>query len=592
MTKKFAAVFNVTSVALAVIDADGRVIEANQAFGQAVGADPAALVGRVAAEVVPADKWETTVSPLGDGDAVLSLAPARERRSRVRALVDSLIEGIVVQDAEGRVVDLNLAAERLLGLSRRDALGKVLAELSNGFDFAAPPSDGECCLLPEAGSPGGERVIPLAGADGATRWVRLSLTVLDHPEAGLATVVSMVDVSCMVGAQRRLAESERKFRAIFENTFEFIGLLAPDGTLLEANLAALSFIGLDSVRSLAGLHFADTPWWRHSPESQAALREAIRVAATGEFVRFESTHRAPDDTEVVVDFSLRPITDESGQIVYLIPEGRDITQRKRDEEALIAAKLDAEAANHAKSQFLATVSHELRTPLNAVIGFSETIQAEVFGPIGNSRYGEYVGLIHSAGEQLRNLIEDILDVARIETGNAPLAEEEFDPVPLLRSTARLVEGSAASQKVALAVEMPAVLPRVIGDSLRLRQIVLNLLSNAVKFTPEGGSARLAVRVCDEGLELVVSDTGIGISKSDLENIWRPFFQADSSLSRRYGGTGLGLAIVRHFVAAHGGAISLASTLGQGTVVRVILPVERLRVPANDVARQGGLSSSA
>ena len=418
----------------------------------------------------------------------------------------------------------------------------------------------------------GRRRDELIGADA------LSAASASHAEASVErfgdhAVLTLLPPSGLV-------ESERRYRAIFQNTFEFIGLLSPDGILLEANRTALAFIGHPDMAQLAGRHFADTPWWQHSPEDQATLRAAIAAAAKGEFVRFESTHLDPDGNAVVVDFSLRPMTDEDGTVIYLLPEGRDITQRKEAEEAAFAARMEAEAANRAKSQFLATISHELRTPLNAVIGFSETIQAEVFGPLGNSRYAEYVDLIHSAGQLLRDLIEDILDVARVESGESPLSESEFDLVPLLSSTLRLIEAKAAARRVALQVDLAQGLPRLWGDSLRIRQIVLNLLTNAIKFTPEGGSVRLSAALCPEGLELVVADTGIGISATDLPHVWRPFFQVEGSMARRYGGAGLGLPIVRHFVEAHGGRIEIDSTLGEGTVARVILPRSRLRDVAN------------
>jgi two-component system, cell cycle sensor histidine kinase DivJ len=372
-----------------------------------------------------------------------------------------------------------------------------------------------------------------------------------------------------------------EMRAIIENTFEFIGLLSPDGRLLDANRTALAFIGLDSITPVLGMHFAETPWWEHSQEERDTLRDAIERAGKGEFVRFETTHVDAQGGIAYVDFSVKPVPDQHGKILFLVPEGRDITQRKRAEAALISAMKDAEAANRAKSQFLATVSHELRTPLNAVIGFSEAILAGATGPATIERCVEYLDLIHSAGLHLRALIEDILDVSRIDAGRTELDEEEAEPTELIRAAARLLEHKAVVSGIALTLDLAPDLPAMRLDARRIRQVLLNLVGNALKFTPSGGAVTVSARTCAEGIEIQVADTGIGIAREHHEKVWHAFYQADSSLARRHQGSGLGLPIVRHFVEAHGGSVTLDSAPGAGTRIRLVLPAARMVSPGTE-----------
>jgi PAS domain S-box-containing protein len=440
------------------------------------------------------------------------------------------------------------------------------------------------------------RALAILGSDGQLARVGATLCrALDLPEARLVgSRPAWVDgpdtahtplpggqvlVELAPEAEARLRDSQRtnvEMRVIIENTFEFIGLLSPDGRLLDANRTALGFIGLDSITPVLGMHFAETPWWEHSPEERAMLRDAIRRAATGEFIRFETSHVDAQGGIAYVDFSLKPVPDHDGNILYLVPEGRDITQRKRAEAALVAAKQEAEAANRAKSQFLATVSHELRTPLNAVIGFSEAVLAGATGPASLDRCVEYLDLIHSAGLHLRALIEDILDVSRIEAGKTELDEEEADPAELVRTSARLLEHRATAAGLELVCRIdPATPQRMRLDARRIRQILLNLAGNAIKFTPEGGKVTLHIRSCPQGVEIEVADTGIGIAPEHHAKVWQAFYQADSSLSRRHQGSGLGLAIVRHFAEAHGGTVALDSAPGRGTRLTVTLPSSRV-----------------
>ena len=237
----------------------------------------------------------------------------------------------------------------------------------------------------------------------------------------------------------------------------------------------------------------------------------------------------------------------------------------------------AQAASTSKSAFLASMSHELRTPLNAVLGFSEAMQQELFGPLGSPRYKEYLGNIHNSGSHLLSLINDILDIARYDAGRGELQEETFDPVRQIADTINMMTAQAAKAKVALIGDIAPDLPCLKGDQRRIRQVLLNLLSNALKFTPSGGKVTVRSFLAERGFVLQVTDTGIGIAPSDFHKALEPFGQVDSSLARKYDGIGLGLPLTRQMVELHGGRLTLESVLGQGTTVTVILPAWRLAV---------------
>jgi signal transduction histidine kinase len=247
-----------------------------------------------------------------------------------------------------------------------------------------------------------------------------------------------------------------------------------------------------------------------------------------------------------------------------------------DATRLKQANLELAAVNRAKTDFLANVSHELRTPLNAIIGFSEMMQQEAFGPLGDGKYREYVADIHDSGTHLLRLINDILDLSKIESGKADLADEVIDVARTMRACLRIVAERAGDAGIALDSAIAPELKAIRGDERKVKQILINLLSNAIKFTGAGGrvTARAAIRV-DGEIEFAVTDTGIGIAPEDIPRVTLPFVQVDSGLDRRYEGTGLGLTLTKALTEQHGGRLEIESEVGAGTTVRVILPGERV-----------------
>ncbi|HKQ46182.1 MAG TPA: MHYT domain-containing protein [Rhizomicrobium sp.] len=251
--------------------------------------------------------------------------------------------------------------------------------------------------------------------------------------------------------------------------------------------------------------------------------------------------------------------------------------------AELAMALDAaEAASKSKSAFLASMSHELRTPLNAVIGFADTMMMEVFGPVGE-RYKSYAADIRNSGAHLLAVINDVLDLSRLDAKQTELQEEIFDPAELVSESLRMMAGMAKDAQIEMCADIGGGLPWLKADKRRIKQILINLMSNALKFTPPGGEVQILARQTGAGMALAVRDTGIGIAPEDIPKALERFGQVDSRLARKYEGTGLGLPLSKLLAELHGGALVVESAVGVGTTVTVNLPPERLAAPQAAIA---------
>ncbi len=352
---------------------------------------------------------------------------------------------------------------------------------------------------------------------------------------------------------------------------------SPEVSILYVNPAFARITGYEAQEVIgAPLRFLQT---KGTPADQAERLERALVQRRAANLMLRSQRK--DGKPFWNDMHVNPIVDPSGEIAHIVAFITDASPRIRTEENLREAKRQAEIANRAKSDFLANVSHELRTPLNAIIGFSEIIKMQMFGQIGQPLYGEYARDIHSSGQHLLSIINDILDLSKIEAGRFELHPDAVSVADLFEDCARLVQERAHSAGLKLVRGIDPEIGLLWADKRAVKQILINLLGNAIKFTPQGGQVTLAAKPAPDGMiELSVADTGIGIPPEHLATALAAFGQVDNPMTRALQGTGLGLPIVKSLVELHGGRFAIESEVGHGTRVSALLPsmVDPLKEP--------------
>lgn len=489
--------------------------------------------------------------------------------------LDTIGEGLAVWDSGPNLVHYNRRLPELFGLAAFDLEAGISAK-----DFLRLLIDqGLLTIRAEEAAAWIDAYIDASTKADRKQEVRLTDgTWLNFdwrrmPNGGYVSVFT--DITLRKRAQIRLRQAEAKYRQIFDNVHEGIIQVTPEGRVLAVNRAGAAIFGFHSPEEmLANVTDAGGQLYVHPERRNEMLKHLERHGLVRDF---RSEMRRRDGAVIWVSKTLRRVSDDRGNAVMIEGMFRDVSIQRRAEQQLMLAKEQAEAANRAKSDFLANMSHELRTPLNAILGFSQVLMDEMMGPLGNDKYREYTRDIVQSGEHLLALINDILDMAKVESGMMSLDEEWIDLNDSLDAALLLVRERAMANKIAIRKEIVTPAPSLWGDARRLRQVWINLLSNAVKFTPEGGRVDIRAEFVSDGrLEIVVADTGIGIADDDIERVQQPFSQVANALSRSHEGTGLGLPLSRSLLDLHGARLHIDSQLGVGTTVTVSLPPERCR----------------
>jgi PAS domain S-box-containing protein len=508
----------------------------------------------------------------------------KQRTQELETIFNQVGVGIAKLGLDGYPIKANQTLCQLLGYSLEEILTKNLEDICHPQDF--PFSKEQIDKLWSGQQQNFSLETRYICKNGTVIWVNLTVTAVSNAcEDFNYLLVVTKDIHARKLAEQALTASENKYRAIFNNTFQFTGLLSTSGLVLDINQTALDFGGLN-LGDVINRPFWETHWWQIVPEMSNQLQESVIKAAQGEFMRYETNVLGKNKDVKIVDFSLRPLKNEEGTVVLLIAEGRDITDRKQAEEELHKTNRELARLTKLKDEFLANISHELRTPINAILGMSESLDEGVYGCL-HQQQKDALTTIERSGKHLLSLINQILDVAKIQSGTMPLKLSVVSVQDLCRQSLALLEPQAMKKQIQLNLQIANNITEIVVDPMLLKQALINLLSNAVKFTPKSGTVTLEVKLDSQGknyqletrklktsipqIIFTVTDTGIGIPSTKIDSLFQPFIQLDSQLNRQYEGTGLGLTLVKQIVEMHQGKIIVNSVLGHGSSFTMKLP---------------------
>jgi len=410
--------------------------------------------------------------------------------------------------------------------------------------------------------------IPLIMAIIVLTILAASINLLSHRRIGNLVTELRDEHQELIEAEQALRAHERYFKAIFEYAGVGLAHTSIDGQLILVNQRFSSIVGYE-IEKLQSMKFAEIT---HPDDRASSMAAATRMVSSREGVStMKKRYIRADGNIVWVNLTVVLIRKEKGEPDYFVSAIEDISEQVEYESDLLKAQQEAEFANAAKSEFLASMSHELRTPLNAIIGFSDMIVGEYFGPLGSGKYKEYTADIRSSGEHLLHLVNEILDLSAIEANKHQLNEAYLDAQEIIDDCSRLMEKTAIDEGIRFLSLTEPYLSPLYADPKAVKQILLNLLSNSIKFTKENGEITLSATELDGHHIFRVSDTGIGIHSEEITSITDPFVWSTSDPHKAHEGTGLGLAIVKSLVELHKGELTIKSELGQGTVVTVAIP---------------------
>jgi len=567
----------------------------------------------VQSEKIARETFHVAVGKLDVADEAIELQ-RREPLLKSGALQDAIFNSAyfssIATDAKGVIQIFNVGAERMLGYTAAEVMNKITpADISDSQEVIARAE----ALSLELGTtitPGFEALVFKASRgiediyeltyirkDGTCFPAVVSVTALRDAEDAIIgylligtdnTARKKVEAARAV-LDQRLRDQQFYTRSLIESNIDALMTTDPQGVITDVNqqMMTLTARTRDELIGAPCRNFFTDP-----VGADAAIK---RVLTEHRVTDYELTVRALSGEETVVSYNAATFHDRDRNLQGVFAAARDVTERKRFEHTLQEKNIELEHASRMKSEFLATMSHELRTPLNAIIGFSEALKDGLMGDTSELQQ-EYIGDIFTSGQHLLSLINDILDLSKVEAGMMALELETVSLGPLLMNSLTMVRDKAAAQHIRLEVDSPDDLHGLMLDMRKTKQIVYNLLSNAVKFSPRGSCVRLSARhvarsavgqipggrpvhtfpLADneflDFLEIRVSDSGIGISKKDMTKLFQAFSQIDSSLARRFEGTGLGLAMVKQLAELHGGTVGVASAEGEGACFAAWLPL--------------------
>ena len=527
-----------------------------------------------------------------------------------RAIFNSANFSSIATDAKGVIQIFNVGAERMLGYTAAEVLNKITpADISDPQEVIARAK----ALSVELGTPiapGFEALVFKASRriediyeltyfrkDGSRFPAVVSVTALRDAQD---VIIGYLLIGTDNTARKQVEEERQKLdqrlrdqhfytRSLIESNIDALMAIDPRGIITDVNKQTEALTGCTRDELIGA------PFKNYFTDAERAEAGINRVLNEGTVKNYELTARARDGKQTTVSYNATTFHDRDRRLQGVFAAARDVTELKRYEQTLHQKNVELESSSRMKSEFLANMSHELRTPLNAVIGFSEALKDGLVGEMTEQQRG-FIGNIFTSGNHLLALINDILDLSKVEAGSMTLDLESVSVSSLLTNSLSIVRGKAATRHIKLGIDGAKDLGCFQADARKVKQIAYNLLSNAVKFTVEGGQVALRARCVPraavgqlsgarasrsfpladneftEFLEIAVTDSGIGISSEGLEHLFKPFSQIDSGLARKYEGTGLGLAMVKLLAELHGGSVAVESAVGEGSCFMVWLPL--------------------